>query len=233
MKTFLFSYLLIFLLGAPSQAAPFKESDVKSIGASLEDPTLHKLAERTDKTIEAIIMRSKAALLDQGYQLEAAELEYEFEYDYRDFVTKMVSGRHIGDHKPLIEWLITASHAIRDKIGVDAWKMLHISDLDTISYSIPIVFHPCDFPMDNITQDRKTEYRNHLARDIGGPNELYGLAPVITYWAIEAVCLFGTSGVGSLLCGLAASGAERFMGAIVGPALADKIFVRACGQLVH
>ena len=111
-------------------------------------------------------------------------------------------------------------------LGVEVCKALHLSDIKTFNFTLPIVFRPCSFPMDAVTITRKAEYRNHFAQG----KVYYGLVPVITYWAINAPCMIGTAGLATMLCGPAASIAEWFMGYSIAPWLSDKIFDGVCNK---
>lgn len=224
--------ILIALLASiclTSFAAQYKESDVKAIASQINDPKLLNLAQKTDKVIGLIISHAVETLHDQGFDRDAEEINMQYKSSYRGFVENMVSDtHHIGDHKPLLDWLAKTYATIESKLGVQTCKALHLSDLKTINFAIPVVFHPCDFNMDNLPVDRQSEYRRHFSKD-DNSDALYGLVPVTTYWIIEGACLVGTSGLGSILCGIGASGAEWFMGNSIAPSLSDALFNKICG----
>lgn len=232
--------LVVFFIGfvlAINHAYPakFKESDVYEQATQMQGPDLQNLAKKTDVTIKAIITRAVSTLHDQGFDEEANRIEQEYSSNYDWFVFRMVLSQrdhHIGDHKPLLDWLTQVYDSLEAKLGVQTCKSLHLSDIKTLNFCIPVVFHPCTFDLNGLNVDREAEYRRHFAMDDGGSadleHSLYGLASVSVYWVIEGVCLGTTSGLGSMLCGLAATGAEFFSGHIVMPPLSDKLFVRAC-----
>lgn len=226
-------FLILCFFPAIVYPAKFSETQVRSVSQGMDDPRLLTLAQKTDNTIQLIIMRGVAALRDQGFDNEASEIEVQYE-SYRGYVTHMVSGRHIGDHKPLLDFLAKVYDQIEAKLGVQVCKSLHISDIKTLNYCIPVVFHPCTFSLDGLSVDREAEYRRHFAMDDGGSadpeHSLYGLTSVIVYWVVEGICLTSTSGIGSILCGAGATLAEYFMGHTIAPNLSDKLFVRSCGQ---
>lgn len=202
------------------------ETYVNDIQEDIELHYLQGTAKRTDFAIEAIIKRSVRSLRDQGFDEDADEIERDFP-QYRNYLQNMVAhsnGRDIGDHKPLITWLAVVYELIEFKLGVEVCKALHISDLKTINYCIPVVFKPCTFDMGSISIPRRDEYRLHFASG----KVYWGLVPVITYWAIEVGCLAATSGAGSFLCGLGATLGERVMGNRLAPGMSDWVFNRLC-----
>lgn len=236
-KTFLV-FLVAFVL-ACTQGFParFKQQDVYDQASQMDGPDFQNLAKKTDVTIKAIITRAVSTLHDQGFDEEADRIEQEYKANFDWFVFRMVLARgehHIGDHKPLIDWLAKVYDSLEAKLGVQVCKALHLSDIKTLNYCIPVVFHPCTFDLNGLNVDREAEYRRHFAMDDGGSadpeHSLYGLASVAVYWTIEGACLTGTSGIGSILCGLAATGAEFFSGHIVMPHISDSLFVRICQQ---
>lgn len=225
--------LILCLLPVIAYPAKFSESQVRNISSGMDDPRLLTLAQRTDNTIALIIQRSVAALRDQEFENDASEIEVQYE-GYRGYVTHMVTSHHIGDHKPLLDFLAKVYDQIEAKLGVQVCKALHISDIKTLNFCIPVVFKPCTFSLDGLNVDREAEYRRHFAMDDGGSSDpehsLYGLTPVIVYWVVEGICLTSTSGIGSILCGAGATLGEYFMGHTIAPNLSDKLFVRSCGQ---
>jgi len=182
------------------------------------------LAKRTDKTLDYIIERTSVELTKRGYRDLADEATADWNFHYRGFLTRMVLSRDIGDHAPLIEWLARFYAITELALGVEVCKSLHISDIKSLNYGIPVVFKPCSFPMDFVTIERKDEYRNHF----NGDKIYYGFLPVIVYWAIDIPCMIGTAGIGALLCGPAASFGEYFSYKFVGPKISDRIFSSAC-----
>lgn len=214
--------LLAFIFSTPIFSQSY-ETRTKEIEADVSFYGLTSIAEKTDFAIEQIITRSVAALRDQDFDDDADKIEKEF-VPFKNYLSRSFGSRDIGDHDPLILWLAVVYEGIELKLGVEVCKALHISDIKTLNFCIPIVFKPCTFPMGLVAISRQEEYKNHFAKGL----VYYGLIPVITYWAIDIGCLAATSGAGSFLCGLGATLGERLMGNRLAPRLSDLVFTRAC-----
>jgi len=209
---------------------PFVKSQNRNFDAEVRSGYLEALARRTDAVIDQAVSRTLSEVRTQHpeEELRAEEFEYLFSSQYRGFLVRMVSERHQGDHKPLIQFLVNIYEWAKAKIGVDACKALHISDLATISWSIPIVFHPATFPQAASGEMRIKDYRDHFAMD-SGADFLYGLAPVVSYWTVDVACIAGTAGIATFFCGPAGMAAEYLMGHWIAPLLSDWIFNKANG----
>jgi hypothetical protein len=205
-------------------------SSARSLHREFRDYGLTALAMRSDQALDVIVKKGVEQLKEAGDDLYATQLESEWSEKFRGYLSHGMAqngGRDIGDHKPLIEWLAQFYNRIEAVIGLDACKALHLSDIKTFNYCIPIVFHPCTFPMDAVTISREAEYRNHF--DQGAV--YYGLVPVITYWVVDIACLAATQGAGTVwLCSPLGSAGEFIMGKWFAPKLSDFVFEKACGS---
>lgn len=182
-----------------------------------------------DSMIRVAVVNLRAG--DHDAQDLAMQVEWDWNNYYHGYLPAVtglegIGITDIGDHAPLSHWLAETYDKIEASLGVGTCKLLHISDIKTFNFAIPVVFRPCSFPMDAVTIDREHEYRNHFCK--GGV--YYGLIPVTLWWTISIGCWTGTSGVGSFLCAIAASSAEAFMGDVIGPRLSDDIYERVCNQ---
>jgi hypothetical protein len=197
---------------------------------SIKKDRLLGIARLTDKALDAIVDRAAKKLAEAGDTEYAYWKQSEWKREYSGSLTRMMLDRHIGDHPTamLSQWLENFYDHTEMILGVEACKMLHISDIKTINCSVKIVLFPCSFPMDAVTQDRETEYRNHFAKDLGGVGELYGLVPVITYWVAE-IGLMAT-GVGGIASFIVAPASEYIMGNWLAPRLANFVFEKSCGS---
>lgn len=201
----------------------------RALRQEIEDGGLPALAMRADQALDVIVARGVERLRAEGDAAYADQAEGEWSEHFRGFLTHAMAthgGRDIGDHKPLIEWLAQFYDRIESVIGIEACKSLHLSDIKTFNFCIPVVFHPCTFPMDAVTISRKNEYRNHF--DKGAV--YYGLIPVICYWVVDIACLAATQGGGAVwLCSPLGSAGEFIMGKWFAPKLSDFVFDRQCG----
>lgn len=187
-------------------------------------------ARRAQMSLDSIFLVAQVNLEAKGYRNQAYYIKYQWRTFYRAELMRVAMasqfGDDIGDHSPLWQWLADVYDKVEKALGVEVCKALHLSDIKTMNYGLPIVFRACTFPMDNVTIGREHEYRNHFAKG----SVYYGVVPVATWWAISIGCWSGTSGVGSFLCALAATGAEWLMGNVIAPHLSDQIFEAVCHQ---
>jgi hypothetical protein len=201
----------------------------KAIRQEIEDGNMYATAQRTDEALDALVARGVAKLHEKGDDYFADQFEGQWLDQFKGFLTHAMAQngmRDIGDHKPLIQWLATFYDHLESVLGVDLCRSLHLSDIKTLNYCIPIVFHPCTFPMDNVTVSREAEYANHFAKGA----VYYGLIPVVVYWVCDISCIAATSGIATMLCGPLSGGAEFIMGKWFAPRLSHRLFHRVCGQ---
>lgn len=230
MKTLLLALFLAFPLLAKADDVPAESKRIAhKLKKEFRDGQLDAVAYRTDQTLDGMIARSAFYLRDAGDVAYADAKEQEWKMVYSGYLGRMTRNkRHIGDHAPLIQWLAEFYDHVEGVLGVKVCKMLHISDIKSLNFAIPIVFHPCDFPMDAVTEARKVEYKNHFSKD-DGADELYGLAPVLTYWIAYGTCMGFTYGTGVVYaCGFVGDGAEWFMAKFIAPPLSDFVFSKQC-----
>lgn len=207
----------------------------RDISRDLTRGQLPAVAERTDQVINTLITLAARQMERRGHEAEAAQLRFEFGEKYRGFLVKMMAARargerNIGDHKPLSDWLAKAYDKINAALGDTICGLLHLSDLKTLNFGIPVVFHPCDFPMDSVTGDRKTEYRRHFSGKADG-EALDGFVPVVSYWLTWAICEAATWGGGwFIICSPLGTLVEVAEERWLTPKLSDAIFEKACGQ---
>lgn len=199
--------------------------------ARLEKDILNgKLAENSEKALDAVINVAANELIKAGYVLEGKSFQSDwystYRRDFHNFVFG-ISNYDIGDHRPLNQWLADEYEKIEILLGVSVCKSMHLSDIKTINYAVPVVFKPCNFPMDSITIDRKSEYRNHFSRG----DVYFGLAPVVSYWVTYIAVTGATMGTGYVfIAGLAGELAENIF-VLITPKLSDAVFTKACGGI--
>ena len=188
---------------------------------------LDKLAARSDAALDNLVKRGILQLNIAGLNELASHKESEWGH-YTGYLVKSLtpSMQDIGDHKPLIGWLADFYNILEDSLGVDKCKKLHLSDIKTFNYAIPVVFHPCDFPMDKVTGTRQDEYKRHFSEG----DVYYGILPVVTYWGADIACDVATSGGGiAWACGTIAGASEFISAKFLAPHISDFIFNQCCG----
>lgn len=211
-------YLLLILLLTTSAHAFDGKRHARFLKAEFDQGGLTAIALRSDQAMDAMVARGIEKLRDVGKEDLADTAESDYAAHYHGYLTHMHLMRDIGDHAPLIKWLATFYDTLELALGVQVCKSLHLSDIKTLNFAIPVVFHPCDFPMDAVKISREAEYKNHFAK--GGTYN--GLIPVVSYWVIDLGCMAALAG--SPLCGVAANAAEMLMANFIGPFLSDRIF---------
>lgn len=226
--------ILLFLLclvlacdHAYSKSSPTQEA------ARLEKDILNgKMPDRTTYALEVLLTRASKELTKKGHKVEADKMMMDWRTKHKrvfyGYATSTM--RDIGDHAALNQWLADKYEMMELILGVDVCKSLHLSDIKTFLYTLPVVFRPCTFPMDAVQGERVDEYRRHFNEG----SVYYGLTPVVTYWVVWGACTYGTSGLGavSMLCGLAGSLGERLFASYVGPKLSDFVYNKSCGGVM-
>lgn len=221
-------FLVLFLFSLVSYADEYTTKPLSESAKIEQDILEGKLADRTQKALGNIIMTAAGELRKKGHSQEASQLESEwfdrYQFDFKVFASGM-SSWDIGDHKPLSKWLADKYEMLEIILGVEVCKRTHLSDLKTFNFAIPVVFRPCTFSMDAITDPRIDEYRNHFSYG----SIYYGLVPVVTYWVVYGVVTASTMGTGFVfIAGAAGALAEKAI-ALVTPKLSDKVYTKFCG----
>ena len=228
--------LLCLLLGFSAFGYEFTKEDrakidkdgkrfAREIRDDIQNGRMSAMARRTDEAIKYMIQRGNEELRKRGDYDGAYFFEFKYQTEFSGYLTKMVvSDRNIGDHKPLSTFLADYYNRLEFIIGVDMCKALHLSDIKTLNFCLPVVFKPCSFDMGTVTIARKDEYRKHFAQD----DVYYGLVPVVVYWVIDVPCMMFTAGIGALFCGPIAGVAEYGMANFLAPKLSDSLFDSVC-----
>lgn len=225
MKRLLLVLLCLFCIQCFPKGSPVKEA------ARLEQDIFNgRFPDRATYALEVLLKRAAYELGRKGYKVEGEKLLTEWRTKHkRTFYTYAVATmRDIGDHASLNQWLAEKYELMELILGVALCKNTHLSDIKTFLYTPPIVFRPSSFPMDMVGGERIDEYRRHFNEG----SVYYGLAPVTLYWVVSGVCLVGTSGIGSVVCGLAAGVGERLFASFVGGKISDWVFNKANGTMM-
>lgn len=190
-----------------------------------------KLASYADKAIENLIHVGTNRMKMEGFGLEAISIQNQFQERYQGFLYKMVTSptRDIGDHKPLSQFLNIVESTFELTLGIATCKMLHLTDIKTFNFAIPVVFHPCSFPMDLVSGTRMDEYKRHFAGGSHSDSKYDGLISVVTYWVVEFSCSMATLGSGwFFICSPLGSAGEWIMERFLAPKLSDFVYTKAC-----
>lgn len=189
-----------------------------------EDGGLPKLAHRTDKALGGIMKIAIANLRRNGFHQEANELTAGWKR-FDGEVVRIVSdrGRKIGSFAPLSMYLAFAYAILEDRLGYDLCRTLRLSDIHSFNYTIPVVFRPCEYGLE--------EFMYHFSKDDPTvPQPYRSLAPILAYWTTNIGCSVATFGAGIFfVCGIAGSLVELGVERWVAPKLGPVIFSYACG----
>lgn len=186
-------------------------SDIKSVEAGrLLDETLGRIVDRVVAVYEA-----------RGDRQTASRIEAEYRIKFLNFYENAAI-KEMGDHEYLSEWLHTVHDKIHNELGDQLCKFLHTHDLFIINFGVPVIRAPESFDL--------PEYTDHFAGHMDGPYYFihHGVAGVVTYWTVNAVCSAGTAGMGAAVfaCSPIASLAEFAMDKHISPKLALKVWTR-------
>jgi hypothetical protein len=214
--------LLLAMLAAPSAfaASPFQDrydhrAALEEVKAELSSQDRTRLAKKVDHAIDKIVEVAAWKLRREGKLVEAKRLEKEWNTQFKGFLPHYVQmlqdGQFgaIGDYAPMSEWLSDVSKRLVELLGQEICDFLRISDLNTINYCLPVVFHiekvlgpvMIDFP----------EYEVHFDPFCG----------VVAYWSTWAACTGATWGTGAfIICTPAGWLVEKFTVKYVAPKVA-------------
>lgn len=182
-----------------------------------------QLREKTNMALNALIRIACVHLRLRGHKQEAKEILQQWETNWNGYIMRI--GRDIGDHEPLSAWVSVTYLIIEGLIGPTVMEFLHLDDIFILNHAIPVVFHPCDFPMDNVSGERIVEYKRHFAS--GGTRN--GFMPTVSFWVSYIGCVAGTYGAGFVMvCSPIGSGVEWVTKQWVAPKLSDYIWKQSC-----
>lgn len=208
----------------------------QNVAAMLEEgqaPSLALVA------FDEMFAEAERQLTKAGRPDEAERLAAEWEGFGQEYLMALADPEltDVGDHSPFSEWIAVWYAQLEAVLGVQIMEMTHLRDIWVLNYTLPVVFRPHEgaaWCLDMDGGDCEAEYRRHFAgtkwqkRPDPDADEVqhHGFAGVVTYWAVWGGCTAATSGVGSLFCGPAGTGAEFVMERYVAPGLSDRIYAR-------
>lgn len=196
--------------------------------------------ERLTIALDALLRTAARAMAERGHDDEAKELASGW-MRMRPYSLGEVNG-DVGDHDPLSVWLATAYDKIESVLGKWLCDFLHLSDIKTINFATPVVFHPSekekwclDTLKSNPSDSCEREYARHFVgtkwqrqSDAAAKYKHDGLIPVIAYWTAWGSCEAATFGAGwTIICGPVGTGAEFATERWIAPGLSNRIYERA------
>lgn len=194
----------------------------------------------TTEALDSLLGHAVELLTQRDHAGLGAELAAAWRDHYRLLTLGAVGD--MGDHAPLSGWLAETYDRIEAVLGPEVCDMTHLSDLDVLNYTTPVVFSPhagevwCQEHLTAFPEAScEPEYRRHFAGtrwqrqdDDGATARLhFGLAPVATYWLVFGACeaaLWGTDG--TLGCGAVSEVAEVAVARYVAPRASVSLWER-------
>jgi hypothetical protein len=166
--------------------------------------------------LNAVVDQAVGALRDQGFQQDADRYAAEWSAHYSSALTSL-SSMAIGDHSPLSDWLKDLYTTLLDKLGATICHDLHLDDIFTLNYGIPVAIHPSGYLGDSWDSP---EYSSHFVPAAGAA----------TYWVTKSACSAAVPGLAGLFCGTAGSIVRDVVESVIAPPLADYIYGQAHGS---
>ncbi len=216
-------------------AAPLAKADLFTNPLPQEDPAAWSLAvsahngagaefdqallrSQTQNAIAALVAESARILRADGDEADAVRLETEWRDHYSGYFIAGLDILDVGDFAPLNVWFADTYKHLRDRFGSRISTFRILDDLNTLNYTIPVVFQPRGNQRTNETWDAN-EYRMHFVPFAG----------VVTYWGTYGGCelAFRARPEINKYCKRAANLLSRGMVQFVAPKLADRLYKRA------
>lgn len=221
----LVSWVLFLLVLASCGTQPKKEepaSQVSAQGFAAKHHRDRNMAEALDagdrqrqnvlidQTVDGLVRMATAELRQRGHKDEAVKWETSYHANIENYWQRM---NDIGDHRPWSDWLDAFYAALQLTLGDQVCHALHLDDIWTINYAIPVVFDPTNKLWD------EHEYSLHFIPFCG----------VVGYWTTYIGCAIGTWGSGAitLVCTPIGMIARRIMVNHIAPPLSDRVYERA------
>ncbi len=179
-------------------------------------------ASNADKAIDGWIRIAAWALQRKGHDKEASDIENRYLTFYRTAVFDQYRGTYgaVGDHPPFSEWLAKVYDEIEAILGEPVMHLLHLDDIKTVNFTIPVVFQPQgDARFPPVVSWGQTEYKDHFV-PFGG---------CVGYWTVYIACVFGTYGAGAampFICSPIGTVTRKVVERYVAPPISDKIYCR-------
>jgi hypothetical protein len=210
-----FLFIVMSLVSAPAFAYNHRPT-VERLRGHLAAMDSQKMAGDTDRAIEGLLRLAEREAGKNGDDL--SDLRSEWDGHFKGYLGRMLESREggvftgIGDHAPLAQWLTDLYDRLDAALGPELMAFLHLDDIRTINYCIPVVFH-----LDTIHDGEidEPEYAVHFVPFCG----------VVAYWGVWFGCEIATYGGGwFLVCSPAAMLAEYATTEWVAPKFAEPAY---------
>lgn len=210
--------LLVTLLLSTQSFAYDHRPTTRQIRKELKSESRLAFAKRTDLALDTVVRLGIWKLRREGLNVKASRFENEWMTQHRGTVTRIEMGvlDEIGDYNPLSKWLADFYKDLESTLGKTVCEFLHLDDINTLNFTIPVVFHMEDV-LGPVSMDLD-EYALHWSPFFG----------VVAYWSVWAGCEVVTASTGWFIaCTPAGNVAESITRKYIAPSFADdgyKIF---------
>jgi hypothetical protein len=222
-KAFLGGLVLAWLVCSPALGEGFFNADQQeqmevaaysSYRGGKKDFNAEKMGARVQRTLNVLVKFGSHHLMRKG-KMEGKVMLAEWEKKYSSvFIAQEIGSLDIGDHEA-VAFLLKFYLALESVFGQDRLEKMHLRDIWTLAYAIPVVFEPKRV---DISQP---EYKLHFVP----------FSKAVGYWTVMGGCTaynyLGTP-VTTLICDPIAE-AGRFVFGAIGDGLSDAIWRGANG----
>lgn len=187
--------------------------------STVSDFTQAQFLNRTQDALNTLVRSANEALAERGYVEEAQTFQRDWEANYSNYFLIM-GFDDIGDHKPLSQWLADFYKVVAGQLGDPAVKAMHLDDINTLNYTIPVVFHPKGDPTGH-DHWNQAEYKVHFVP----------FASIVTYWGSLGACRLVAQKVTKVKrwCTQIASILRKAMSDMIAPKLSDVVYKKFVG----
>jgi len=206
--------IVLFLLVSPSLKAEDTQETLEANAyqtyrSGKKEFNAEKVGRKLQKALNAQVKFGSHHLMRKGLKIGKIKLK-EWETNYsKVFLNVEIGQMDLGDHEA-IAWLLDFYNILETNLGLVTLQRLHLDDMRTFAYAIPVVFSPARSDID------KPEYKLHFVPFSKGTG----------YWLVLGGCSIynwiGTP-VTTLICDPIAE-AGRLAFGLIGDPLSDAIW---------
>ncbi len=200
-----------------AQAKPQPSSQIHVIENDYDSQDKVRIAKRADQALSEIMKLAVWKLKADHLDSEASTVSQGWA-KYQGYLPALVAAlkanpEAIGDYNPMSKWLSDTYALLEEALGKEMCEFLHLDDINTLNYTIPVVFALKDV-LGPVDIDIK-EYELHFDPFSG----------VITYWTVWISCTVGTYGTAMfIICTPLGNLTEKFAIQVMGPYFAPKVY---------
>lgn len=205
--------------GDNSYSQSYRNDLERSVDNDIQNGDLPHLAQRMDQALYGYVKYASTILWAKGEYDKSNQILNEYNHTYSNEVQRLyLTGfRDVGDHPPLSDWLSIWYSTLVIVLGERTVELLHLDDINTLNYTIPVVFQPCgDKRFPPPVPWGGEEYSKHFVPFSG----------VVSYWVSWGACVGATWGAGAigLVCVPIAEIIRKGVEHYIAPPLSDRVY---------